>query len=161
MLDATTAEVKHSNPGEDPIYIRGTAMRQNRRSPSSRRRRAASASLFGNPIGRTMSPPVVMGKTAKGASRSRVRHGVMHLQLATGPTIRHFFQYGRPEYTAGLFHEPSRLFVASDAGGDGGDDDFNLQIGEGEPEGGAPSVIMFEIRGVNDRSGLYTAEVNS
>ncbi len=99
-----------------------------------------------------------MGKAATGASHRRIRHGVMHLQLGTGAAIRHFFQYGAPEYTASLFNGQSKSVRAS---GDGGDDDFNLQIGEGEPEGGAPSVIMFEIRGENGRAGLDTAEVDS
>jgi hypothetical protein len=102
-----------------------------------------------------------MGKTATGASRSRMRNGVMHLQVRSGPTIRHFFRYGAVQFTAGLFHEKSRVLVASEAGGDGGDGDFNLQIGEGKPEGGAPSVIMFEINGDHGRSGLDTADVDS
>jgi hypothetical protein len=101
-----------------------------------------------------------MAATASGASRSRVRQGSMHLQIATGASIRHLFQYGEPQYMRQHSHEQPRSFVESDPGGDGGDDDFNLQIGEGEPEGGAPSVIVFEING-NGRDGTDSDDVDS
>ena len=84
----------------------------------------------------------------------------MHLPLATGASIRHLFQFGAPHYMRRLSHEQSRSFVASDAGGDGGDDDFNLQMGEGEPEDGAPSVIVFEING-NGREETDSDDVDS